>query len=126
MSLLHCQRRNPACTIRWSWILPFDSKSRNPWLFCQYISPDLLDDRLRGRIIVHLLIVVFIVDVVANADEFAVIVAAGEEDDGDAEDLGGGDTFEVGRVGFEDEFVDAHGYRPDKERVEFLIVFGSV
>ncbi|KAL8960272.1 MAG: hypothetical protein Q9193_002993, partial [Seirophora villosa] len=91
-----------------------------------YIPPHPFDDRLRRRIIVHLLVVVFIIYVVANADEFAVIVAAGEENDGHAKDLGCGDTFEVGRVGFKDELVDAHRYWPDKKRVEFLIVFGSV
>ena len=73
----------------------------------------------------HLVIVVFVVDVVTHANEFSIIVAAGEEDDGYAKDFRGGDSFEVRGVGFEDEFVDSNRDGADKEGIEFLVVLGS-
>lgn len=76
--------------------LPFYSKPCYPWLLSQHMPPHLLDDWLGGRIIVHFLGVVFVVDIIADADELAVIVAAGEEDDGDAKDFRGRDAFEIG------------------------------
>lgn len=63
---------------------PLDREPRDSWLLCKYVSPHLLDDRLRGRFGVQLLAVVFIVDVVSDTDEFAGVVGAGEKDDGDA------------------------------------------
>lgn len=48
------------------------------------MPPHFLNDWLGRRIVVHLLGVVLIVDVVADTDKFAVIVAARKEDDSDA------------------------------------------
>ena len=48
------------------------------------MPPHFLDDWLGGRIVVHFLGVVLVVDVVADTDKFAVIVAARKEDHSDA------------------------------------------
>ena len=51
------------------------------------MPPHPLDDWFGGRIIVHFLGIVFIIDIIADPDELAVVVAAGEEDNSHAEDF---------------------------------------
>lgn len=90
------------------------------------MPPHLLNHRFRGWLRRERFVHVLVVDVVAHAHELAVVVGAGEQDDGYAEDFGGGDAGGVGGVGFEDEFVYADGDGADEEGVEFLVVLGAV
>jgi len=85
----------------------------------------MLDDGFRGRLRVQLFGVVLIVNIVANADKFSIIVAACKEDDGNTEDFGSRDALQIGWVGLEDEFVHAYRDGAHEERVELLIVLGS-
>jgi hypothetical protein len=84
---------------------------------------DLLDDRLCGRLERQCLVDVLVVDVVANANELAIFVAAAEQNDCDADDLAVGDAGQIRRVGAEEKLVHAHGKRADKDGVEFLVIF---
>lgn len=102
--------------------IPLDSEAGDSGLLCEDVAADLLDDGLGGRLVDQLLVGVLVADVVADADELAAVVGASEQDDGDAKDLGCGDVGGVGRVGLEDELVDADGDGTDEEGVEFLIV----
>lgn len=77
---------------------------------------------LGRRIRIQLFGVVLIVDVVAHANELAVVVRAGQKDDRNTQNFGIGNTGCVGWVGLEDELVDANGNGAYEERVEFLIV----
>lgn len=101
---------------------PFDSKASNAGLLGEHVPADAVEEWLCGWVGIELVGVIFIVDVVSDADELAPIVGAGEEDDGDAEDLSVGDALGVRWVGFEDELVDADGDGADEEGVEFLVV----
>lgn len=104
-------------------ILPLDSESCHSGLLCKHVAADLFDDRLRRRIGVQILVIVFVVHVVSNAYEFSSIVGAGEENDSDAEDFRRRQAGGVGRIGFKDELVNTDGDGPDEQGVEFLIVF---
>jgi hypothetical protein len=73
-------------------IIPLDGESSHAWLLCQDAPADLLDDRLRGRLQLESLIRVLVVHVVADAYEFAVIIATAQENDCDANDLAVGDA----------------------------------
>lgn len=105
---------------------PLDCKSRDSGLLSQHIPPHSLDDRFGGRLGVQLVRVVLIVDIITHTHELPSVIAAGQQYDGDAEDFGRRDAFQVGGVGFEDEFVDADWDGPNEEGVEFLIMFGAV
>lgn len=85
----------------------------------------LLNHRLAGRLHLQRLVRVLVVDIVADAHELAVLVAAAEEDDGDADDLAVGNASKIRRVGLEDELVDADGDRADEHRVQLLVVLGG-
>lgn len=95
-------------------LVPFDRKSSYTRLLCKHISPHAIDVWLGGRFSIKLFGVVFIVDVIANSNELSAIVAACEENHGDAEDLGCGDASEVWGVSFEYEFVHADWDGPNK------------
>ena len=103
-------------------LVPLDSESGHTRLLCKHVPPHAVNVWLRGGFSVELFGVVFIVDVVANPDKLSAIVAACEEDDGDAENLGCRDASEVWGVGFEYEFVHADGDGPDEERIELLVM----
>ena len=60
---------------------PFDGESSNSWLLSKHISPNMLHDRLGGRFSVEFIGVVFVVDIVSDADKLPPIVAACEEND---------------------------------------------
>lgn len=105
--------------------IPFDSESSHTGLFSKNIATDVLDLGLRGRLGGQFLRIVFVVHVVAHTYEFTAIIAAGEEDDGDTQDLRRGDTLEVWGISFENELVDADRDGADEEGVEFLVVFRS-
>lgn len=64
--------------------IPFDREPRHTGLLSKDIPLNAINLRLRGRLSVHFLIVVKIVDVVSDTDELSAIVAACEEDDCDA------------------------------------------
>lgn len=66
--------------------------------------------------------VVLIVHIVAHANEFATIVAAGEKNHSNTQDLGSGDALQIGRVSLENEFVGADRDGADKKRVKFLVI----
>lgn len=102
--------------------VPLYRKAGDTWLLSQDVAADLLDDGLRRRVGVQLLGLVLVVDIVADADELAAVVGAGQEDDSDTEDLGVGDALSIGSVGLEDELVDADGDGADEEGVELLVV----
>lgn len=89
--------------------IPLDSETRDTRLLGENIPADLFDDRFGRWVVNQSLVGVLVVDIVADADELAVIVGAGQEDDSNANDFGIRDLGEVWRVGLEDEFVDADG-----------------
>lgn len=60
---------------------PFDSKPGDSWLFSEHIASNLLDDRLGRRVCVEFIGIVFVVHVVANANEFTAVVGASQQDD---------------------------------------------
>lgn len=101
---------------------PFDSKAGNTGLLSEHVPTDTVEERLRGWVSIKLIRVVFVVDIVSDADELAAIVGTGEEDDGDAEDLSVWDALGVRWVGFKDELVDADWDGTNEEGVEFLVV----
>lgn len=101
---------------------PFDCKASNAGLLSEHVPTNTVEERLRGWVSIKLIGVVFVVDIVSDADELAAIVGAGEEDDGNAEDLSVWDALGVWWVGFEDELVDADWDRTNEEGVEFLVV----
>ena len=102
--------------------VPFDSKSGHTRFLCQDVPPHTVDIWLGGGLSIELFRVVFIVDVVANSNELSAIVAACEEDDSNAENLGCRNASEIWGVGFEYEFVHADGDGPDEERIELLVM----
>ena len=103
-------------------LVPFDGKSSHTRLFCQHVPPHAVDVWLGRGLRIELLRVVLVVDVIANSDELSAIVAACEENDSDAENLGGRDASEVWGVGFEYELVHTDRNGPDKERIELLVM----
>lgn len=105
--------------------LPFDGEASDSGLLGENIALDSLDDGLGGRVVVQFLAVVLVVDIVANAHEFATIVGASEKDDGNAENLRGGQSRQIGWIGFEDEFIDADRDRTDEQGVQLLIVLSG-
>lgn len=58
--------------------IPFYGKPGHSWFLGKDIASNSFDDRFGGRLVVHLLIVILIVDVVADANEFAAVVGTGE------------------------------------------------
>lgn len=102
--------------------IPFDSKARDSWLVGQDIPSHLLDYRLGWRLGIQLLAVVLVVDVVTHTHELAAIVAARQQYDGHAQDLGVRDALGVWWVGFEDELVDADRDGAHEEGVKLLVV----
>lgn len=102
--------------------LPFDSESRHSWFLGEDIPLDAFNDWLRRWLVVQLLAIVFIVDVVSDSYELAVIVGARKEDHCDAKDLAGGNLLQIWGIGLKDEFVDAYWNRANEERVELLVV----
>ena len=106
--------------------IPLDGKSSDSWLFRQDIPHDSIRLDFGRGFGIEFLIVVFIVDVVSNADEFAAVVGASEKDNGNPKDFGGGEFSEIWGLRLEDEFVDANWNRPDEQRIKFLVVFGAV
>ncbi len=71
---------------------PLDRKPCDSRLLCKYISPHPFNDGLRWGLGIQLLAVVFVVDVVSDTDKFARVVGTGEQDDSNAQDLGGRET----------------------------------
>lgn len=106
--------------------IPLDGEASHTGLFSEDIAANTLNDGLGWGLCRQLLGVVLIVDIVANTDELTAVVAAGQEDDSDTEDFGGGDALQVGRIGLEDELVHADGDWANKEGVEFLIVLRAI
>ena len=102
--------------------IPLDGEPRHAGLASKDIAADLLDDGLGGRGVDQLVALVLVVDIVAHAHKLAAVVRAGEQDHRHAEQLVDGDALGVGRVRLEDKLVDAHGDRPDQQRVELLVV----
>lgn len=101
---------------------PLDGEAGHAGLLGQHVALDTLDDGLGGGLVGELLRVVLIVHVVAHADKLATVVGAGQEDDGDAQDVGVGDAADVGVASLEDELVLAYGDRADEDGVQFLII----
>lgn len=102
--------------------IPFDSESSHTRLLGENIATDVLDLGLRRGLGGQFLRVVLVVHVVTHTDELAAIIAAGEEDDGDAQDLRRRDALEIWSISLEDELVDADRNGADEEGVEFLVV----
>jgi hypothetical protein len=107
-------------------IIPLDREASHTGLLSEDIAANTLNDGLGWGLCCQLLGVVLIVDIVANTDELAAVVAAGQEDDGNTQDFGGGDALQVGRIGLEDELVHADGDGADQEGVEFLVILGAI
>lgn len=106
--------------------IPFDRKPGNAGLLSQDVSANPIVEWLCRWISIQLLGIVLVVDIVSDTDELAAVVGAGEQDDGDAEDLGVGNARGVWCVGFEDELVDADGDGAYKQGVEFLVELSPV
>jgi hypothetical protein len=106
--------------------IPLDLEACDTGLLGQDLSLHLLNDGLRRRLHGQRLVCVFVVHIVAHANELTAIVAAAKQDDCDANDLAVGDARQVWGVGAEGELVDACGGGANKDRVELLVVFVSV
>lgn len=106
--------------------IPLDGEASHTGLLSEDIAADTLNDGLGWGLSRQLLRVVLIVDIVTHTDKLTAVVAAGQEDDSDAQDLGGRDALQIRRIGLEDELVHADGDRADKKGVEFLIVLGAI
>lgn len=102
--------------------VPFDSKAGDSRLLRKNIASNLLDDRLGRRVGVELIRVVFVIHVVANANEFTAIVGASQQDDSNTEYVCVGNARCFGGISLENEFVDTDGDRPNEERVQFLVI----
>jgi hypothetical protein len=107
-------------------IIPLDGEAGHTGLLSEDIAANALNDGLGWRLRSQLLGVVLVVDIVANTDELTTVIAAGQEDDSDTQDFGGGDALQVGRIGLEDEFVHTDGDGADQEGIEFLVIFGAI
>jgi hypothetical protein len=105
--------------------LPLDGEASHTRLLSKDIAADVLDLRLRRGIGSQFFRVVLVVHVVAHTDEFTTVIAASEQNDGDAEDLGIGDPLVIGGIGLENELVHSDGDGTDEQRVEFLILLGA-
>lgn len=105
--------------------VPLDSEAGDTGLLGEDAAADLLDNGLGRGLGDEGLVGVLVVNVVADAYELATVVAAGQEDDSDADDIAVGDAVEVWGVGLKDELVDADRDRTDKKGVKLLVVFGA-
>lgn len=72
--------------------LPLDGESRHSGLFSKHVALDSLNNGLCGRLSVELRRIVFVVDIVSDADEFATIVGAGQKNHSYSNDVGVGDS----------------------------------
>lgn len=106
-------------------VLPFDGEASHTRLLSEDIAADVLDLGLRRGVGGQFFRVVLVVHVVAHTDEFTTIIAACEQNDGDAEDLRIGDPLVIGRIGLEDELVHSDRDGTNEQRVEFLILLGA-
>jgi len=102
--------------------IPLDSKASNPRLLSEHISSHTFHIWFRRGLVVELLGIVFIVNIVADADELSVVVTTSEEDDCHAQDFCSGDAAKIRGIGFEDEFVHADGDGANEEGIELLVV----
>ena len=105
---------------------PLDGEASHSRLLSQDVPPDLLDDGLGWRIGNESFIGIFVVDIVANTDKFAVVVSTRQEDDSDTNDFRVGNLGQVWSICFEEELVDADWDWAYEEGVEYLVVLGSV
>ena len=105
--------------------IPLDGKASYTRLLCENLPLHLFDDRLSRRLQRQCLVCVFVVDVVAHADELAVFIAAAQQDDSDANDLAVGDARQVRGIGAEDELVDANGEGSNKDGIQLLVILVS-
>jgi hypothetical protein len=85
----------------------------------------LLDDGLGRRVKCKSLVCVLVVHVVSDAHELALLVAATEQDNCDADDLAVGNARQVWGVGAELELVDANRERADEDGIELLVILVS-
>lgn len=102
--------------------VPFDGEASDSRLLGKHVAPNLLDNGLRRRVGVELVGIVLVVHVVANADELATIVTAGQQDDSNTEDVCVWDAARLRGISLENKFVDTNRDRSDKEGVELLVV----
>lgn len=102
--------------------IPFNSEASHTGLLGENIAADVLNLGLRRGLGGQFFRVVLVVHIVAHTDEFTTVVAAGEEDDSDAQNLRRGNPFEIGSISLEDELVHSDRDRTDEERVEFLVM----
>jgi len=96
--------------------LPLDSEAGNSWLLGEDVAADLLEDWLGWGIGVELLRVILVVDIVADSNELATVIGAGEED------LSIRDSGGVWCTGLEDELVDANWDGANEEGIELLVM----
>lgn len=106
-------------------VLPLDGEASHTRLLSEDIAADVLDLGLRRGVGGQFFRVVLVVHVVAHTDEFTTVIAAGEQNDGDAENLRIGDPLVIGRIGLENELVHSDRDGTDEQRVEFLILLGA-
>lgn len=106
--------------------LPFDSEPSYSWLLFQEFPDNSIDLDLLRWLVDQLFRIVLVANIVTNANKFATIVRTSEKHNGNTEDLRAWELSEIGRLGLEDELVDTYGDGANKERVEFLVMFGTV
>jgi hypothetical protein len=102
--------------------IPLDGEPSNSGLLVQDVTDDPLEDGLAGGLVVHLGGVVLVVHVVADTDKLTAVVGTGEEEDGDAHDLGDGKLGHIRGVGLEEELVDTDGDGTNEQVTELLVI----
>lgn len=106
--------------------VPLDSEACDSWLLSKDIAADTLKNWLGWWVCVHLIVVVLVVDIVANTNKLAVIVGAGQEDDSDTKNFGIWNAAGVWSLGLKDKLVDTDWDWTDQKRVQLLVVLSRL
>ena len=102
---------------------PVDGEASHTGLVGQDRSNDLVEFDGLGRSNLGIVrLGIFIVDIVAYAGKFLLLVRARDQNDGHAQDVAIGDGRRIRRVGLKDEFVHANGDRSHQYLIQDLIM----
>ena len=105
--------------------IPLDSEPGNPRLLRQNVPTNLFNHRLARRALCQCLIRILIINIIPHTHKLASIIAASQKNDSNTNDFRARDIRSIRWIGFEDEFVCSRRNGPDKEGIEFLVMFGA-